>query len=294
MNIDDIINEHFSNSSQSKKDDFRRWATKFVELCGSTPLSSVQSDTKLLCKTFYLSDKSAVSRPSYQKVKEYLTVVLGQDAIIPTREQVLESQEKTLYYKNLQSVIDLIDSVGASKLDNYDKDDDLLFIKSLTILGWHGFSTDEAAALKKTALTYQDNKFYINSSTGGGIEITKADYTILDAAANNLAHRRFPDGRKEEYQDSEFLFRSYRADSDITTGNTLRQYLKRFNSHMADTGYAISFSALKRNSLFVRVHDDNSTQTTHQKIMHYAPCNSVVAYGYEAEYNRWKSLYHKN
>ena len=298
MDTNTFIAKYYPAAGDAKICDLKRWLAhveKLIEAENTEPQKAL-ANQDFLCKTFYISKTSGVSRPSYQKIKEFLLSLLdfyGVKTTIPARETVLASQEVTSFFPALAAVIALIDNAGEKKLDNYDPHIDLLHIKSIVVLGWYGLSLEEAASLKKNQIVKtgsgESKKHYI--SLKDNIEISETAFNILKRFSSTDEYRGFPGGKMiSVISDLDYLFLPTRSDNDRIKAINLADILKRFNPSASDMGYAIYYRNLRKSALFKDVYEDKTTRKTCRNIMKYFGCNSTMAYGFEKEYNQWKAV----
>lgn len=292
----DFIDKYYPTASETKIEDISRWTKNFNRLLKDEAPEKAFNDEAFLCRTFYITKSGGISRGHYQKAKDYLKSALdfyGTQANIPTREKVICAQEKICYFKDLKSVINFIDSVGSSVLDNYNKSLDLLNLKSLVILIWHGFRINDLAEIKVTDIKCDEQGFYVLHEDKT-INITQDEYKILQGLTSIDSIRGLPSGRTTYFNGrEEFLFRSKSPNSTIDE-SSFKQLINRFNNNIGFSENALSILKLRKNAMFVNIFNDNSDEKLINKIAKWtgATSESRLVYGYKKEYEWWLSLYH--
>jgi hypothetical protein len=285
MDINAIFNgRHYE--TESDKVDFKRWLERIQPALEKRDVKEALTDNDFLCQMFYLQKGSGVSRQSYQKIKKHVQTLLdffSVDFAVPNREAVLNAQEVTCFYKDLKSLIAFVDSVGESKLHNYKPFSDLLNIKAIVVLGWHGLSLSEAASLEKTAISKNGELYF-----AGRVKVDEQSYNILKNLSSSDDYRGFPVGKLQKYRsDDKYLFRSVIA-KQLINENHLANFLKRFNLVAASTKHAVVFRHLRKNALFIEVNNDKKEEKMSEKIIKHLGCDQKTAYGVEKEFNKWK------
>jgi hypothetical protein len=299
MLIDEIVNKSYQKAEEEKVA-FRRWLEYVESIKKDDEITDVLKNSAFLRRTFYMRKTGTISRAHYYKVKEYLANLLAFYFIsvpLPTHDEVLDSQEFICFFKGLRDVINLIDEVGSSKWNGYSAQWDLLFIKSIVILGWHGFTPLEIAHIKKRSVFSADKngvaQYLIQMEKGETVEILEWEYIILKNLSHSVAHKGLPAGKQRVYKgDDTQLFRPLIHTQDTISERDIIQALKRFNKEIPDGNYtAINFRNLRKNALFVDVFRDKTSGGVINKIMEHFGCNMTVAYGFEKQYKQWKDVF---
>lgn len=302
MDYDIFLAKYYSTAGEQKIDDIKRFLSNVESLLGEKDPQESFKDKGFLCKTFFLQKASSISRPHYQKIKEYLINLLDYFNIemsIPSREEVLESQEVIAFFKDLDSLLDFIDKIGADKLQGYNPIKDLAYIKSIVILGWYGFTTQEIASMPKRNLMYISGGtfrvFRPNSPDREYVDVSQRAFDILSYLQDCEGYRSLPYGKYMPFKgDDYFLFRPTRGDQEVTEA-TIIQTIKRFNKEIPSTsGVTINFRNLKKNALFVAVYEDKSDESATKKIMRHMNCSLNLAIGFNKQYYRWVEIFHNN
>ena len=72
INYEEFLAKYYSTANTAKQEDIKRFLEHLTEIAGGKTAKDVLADKKLLCKAFFLHSTGNVSRPHYQKIKEYL------------------------------------------------------------------------------------------------------------------------------------------------------------------------------------------------------------------------------
>lgn len=298
MNTNEILSSRTFETDWDKNN-FTRWLSSIAEAFKDSDIKEALANKASLCKMFYALKNTSVNRQKYQQVKKDIQVLqdyYGVKADIPTREEVLESQEIEVLYKDLPSLLGFIDHVGSSKFDNYDKTQDLLNIKALVILGWRGIKQDSIVLIKKKDIRREADKYYITTDKGD-FAITEADYKILTMFSTLDEYRGFPSGRLVVLKgNDDYLFRG-RSSGSNKPENSITKVLEKFSSSIQNTRRAIVYRYLRKNALFSEIYEElrNTKETVNltEQIQKKFNCESKAALGYKTEYNLWLTKYHK-
>lgn len=301
MNFDAFIAKYYDNSTSAKKQDVKRFLQYVKEAIGDCDIATALSDKNLLCRLFFLWKSNTISRSHYQKIKEYLCNLLDYFNVntqIPSRVDVINSQEMTCYFRDLPSILSFIDAVGSNKLPNYNKQCDLVILKSIVILGWYGFSSKEIADMPKGNLEYGDIcKIFKPSYPADGqpyVEITRDEFLVLSALETLEEYQGLPSGKLQRLKGNpDKLFRSTKDESDIDESDII-QTIKRFNKIVPITkNMVINFRNLNKNAKFVSIFEDKSDEALLTKIMKYMNCSKNAALNYRDQYCNWVETYHR-
>ena len=296
-----FLSKYYPTKEKQQKDDIIRFLKYVDKLAEEAPLSELlQSDT-FLCRTFFIRKSNAVSRPHYQKIKGYLINLfdfIGVDSTVPSREEVLTSQQVISLFPDLNAVLDLVDYVGNLKLQDYNPSIDLVHLKSTFILAWYGMSAAEIASLpKKNLRTLPEGIYRIyfpDAETEKYVDIPKQYFDILDALRFADGYRGLPTGKKQLFKGSDdFLFRPVNVNTSIKPEQVTLTFF-RFNREIPPEKHQfVNLNNLRKNALFVDIYNDSSDSSLLEKIMKHMNCNDIMAYGYKKQYEYWVKLFHK-
>ena len=121
MDTNEILNSRTFDSDWDKNN-FTRWLSGIAESFKDADIKAALSDKASLCKMFYTLKNTSVNRQKYQQVKKDIQALqeyYGVTSPIPTRDEVLETQETSVLFKDLDSLMRFINKTGSQKLDNY-------------------------------------------------------------------------------------------------------------------------------------------------------------------------------
>ena len=252
------------------------------------------------CELFYITDK--ISKAQFFRMKKYVKelyewllesgkVTESQVEYVAalTMEDVISGEEiKTCYFSDLDSALDFIAAVG--RRCGLGDEDDLLMIKSIVILSWHGLGRSEIAEIRKSDLVRVNNSIVVKNREPMVLQIRY--FNVLHRFSSIDEHRGFPNGKKQVYEDSPYLMRASRTvhmDKD-----KISQAVKRFNLVAADQfGHRISTKAIRNNGAFFRMLEsaqDSRTITATAKAI--VGCDRHAAFWYKVMYEKWKSIFH--
>ena len=302
MNFDDFIVKYYNNSTSVKKQDIKRFLQYVTEVVGERDIATALSDSNFLCRFFFLQKSNSISRSHYQKIKEYLCNLLDYYNVnthIPSRVDVINSQEMTCYFKDLTSILNFVDYVGSSVLPDYDKHCDLTILKSIVVLGWYGFSSKEIIEMPKGNLEYGEpcKVFKLSYPVDGQsyVEISTEAFLILSELEALEEYKGLPSGKLQILKGNPSkLFRSVRDTQDDIDEGYIMQVIKRFNKIVPVTqNVAINFKNLNKNARFVAIYEDKSDDTLLTKITRYMKCSKNAALNYRDQYCKWVETYHK-
>lgn len=298
MDKQKIINSR-DYSSDYEKRNFELWLTAVKKTIGNENLEELFKDKDFLFKLFYLQKNSGVSMPSYYQIKKHIETMASYYMIkanVPSRKEVLASKRYSFLYKDLVSLINFIDKVGHNKLEKYNKENELLNIKAIAILGWHGLSKSEIVNLPSRSVTKSDGKHMIILDDRT-INIELYEYNILNGLSQTISYRGFPSGKMQTYKSNpNYLFKSIKPIDTPIDEDLIAYYLKGFNS-AAKSQHTIIYQYLRKNGLFAEIHEEikSSIDEVNMKklIMQKFNCNYDMACGYEVEYNQWENTFYK-
>ncbi len=291
MSIDcvEFTERYYSDSSEQIKNDVAR----FVKSFNATIETQDQLADKVnVCKLFYSQTTGNISRSHYQKIKAYLLNVfdyLGESYAIPTREDVLNSQDSCVYFRSLDSLLDFIDEIGKIKIPMYNPTADLVRVKGVCIFGWLGLQTYEIATIKKTDLTMIGYDTYHINTCKGEFEIKGKPFAALYFLYGLNEYNAIYEGSqtKKVYLKGNpiYLFRTKNDKLETPNGAAIKQILKRFVELKGDGYKAITFRELHKNALFVRLYNESASQPiTLSKISEVLGCTTNSAIAYKQQY----------
>lgn len=196
---------------------------------------------------------------------------------------ISEREIMRFYFADLDEVLNYIAAVGRSV--GMSDESDLLNIKTIAILAWHGLDVDEMLNLKKSDLLVADSIIKFN---GQEISVCPRHMKILSLFAKTDRHCGFPTQRSQNYKDSIYLMRS--AYQDHMTPNNIWCMLRRFNVVGADYDMELSVLCLRRCGLFRRIYDEKSEKSINTLIQREIQCDTAFAVGYKELYEKWKAI----
>lgn len=300
INYQDFVARYYPTANTARQDDVARFLDNLKDIIGETPLADALKNAQVLCSAFYLQKAgNNISRPHYQKIKEYLINLfdfVGVEATVPTREEVLASQETICYFRGINELLEFIDKVGASALVNYNPTTDLVRVKSVCVLGWLGFTPDEIADIKVRDLSPIDLSGYKVSNKSGIYEVYGQPFTALYYLSGLEEYNGLPSGRKVILKgNDEYLFRPTDANCEKLDGGQIIQIIKRFNNcipHSMKT--SIVFRNLHKNALFIEVYNDTSEKSLINKITDIMGCTLNYAFNYRDQYMKFVEALESN
>lgn len=291
INSNDFTLRYYSTANPSRKAEVERFINGFAALSQGIPLPDALKDKSLLCRAFYLRKTGNISRSHYQKIKEYLLNLfdyVGISGAVPTRKEVMDSQETQYYFRGINEILHFIDNVGGRRISSYDPTRDLVRVKSICVLGWIGLTPAEISNLKLSDLIKIGSDGYKIISSKGTHEVYGEPFTALYYLSSLREYNGLPTtgsrGRRIVLKGaSEYLFKAQTPDCEKLDGLQIVQILNRFNSS-ASTGTSILFRNLYKNALFLEIYNDKSSKPLTTKITDTIGCTYSVALGYKVQY----------
>jgi len=290
INPDDFIQRYYPNAIATRQRDVKRFLSNLNEVAGDMPPEQALKDKTILCRAFYLQDVCGISRPHYQKIKEYLLNILemcGVNGTVPTRDEVISSRDKIDYFRGLNELMEFIDAVGESvRGEEYNPTEDLVIVKSICVFGWFGYSPDEIAELKKGDLTLVGYDTYVFYHKDRECAVKGEAFAALYYLCDLEGYNALPNGKRMAFGgDTSFLFRPT-IHSEKVVGNGIVQILRRFNTQIPANfaQQAILFRNLRKNALFIEIYEDESDRPLLSKITSIMKCNPNQALSYKSQY----------
>lgn len=299
INYQDFVARYYPTANTARQDDIARFLDNLKDIIGETPLADALKKAQILCSAFYLQKAGNISRPHYQKIKEYLINLfdfVGIEATVPTREEVLASQETICYFRGINELLEFIDKVGSSALTSYNPTADLVRVKSVCVLGWLGFTPDEIADIKVRDLSPIDLSGYKVSNKSGTYEVYGQPFTALYYLSSLEEYNGLPSGRRIILKSNdEYLFRSTDANCEKLDGGQIIQIIKRFNNCIPHTmKTSIVFRNLHKNALFIEVYNDTTDKSLINKIIAIMGCSLNYAFNYRDQYMKFVEALESN
>lgn len=287
INYEEFLAKYYSTANTAKQEDIKRFLEHLTEIASGKTAKDVLADKKLLCKAFFLHSTGNVSRPHYQKIKEYLLNLFdfyGIDGDIPTREEVISSQSTVTYFRSIEKLLSFIDSVGHSKSYEYNPTRDLTRVKGVCILGWLGFTPKEISDFVKTDLRTCGIDKFIVSRNGNEYEISGEPFAALYFLSGLEEYKS--NGKTIILKgDDSYLIRSTSSTCNKLDEGQIIQIIKRFNAQIPPhMNTAILFRNLHKNALFLEVYADKSDKSLIDKITSVMGCTPNYALNYKQQY----------
>ena len=284
-----FIDRFYEKSDQQQICDVERFILNLNSLLKDDSVDKL-FDKTFVCKTFFLQSTSSICRAHYQKIKGYLInlgIFLGITIPIPSREEVIASQELFCYFRSLDEALNFIDSIGERTLNTYNPYTDLVIIKSIVVLGWNGLSSKEIVSLPKTNVSPCTNDFCVVSVGNKKIELSGSAASAIFNLRYLEEYNGLPSGKKRILSgDSLFLFRPTSPTRERIDESYIIQALKRFNKLTNER--SIIFRNLRKNALFVKIKEDRTNKKPIEKIMDIMKCSFNIALNYLPQYLQWE------
>lgn len=300
IDYEDFLGRYYPSANEFRKKDVKRFLDNLSEIIGDTPLAEALQNQQILCRAFFLQENGCgVSRPHYQKIKEYLLnifEVCGIQGEVPSREAVVASQQNIGYFRGINELMKFIDSVGEARLDSYNPTTDLVTVKSICVLGWLGFSPNEIAEFKKSELRLLGYDKYLIHHGDDEFEVSGEPFAALYYLTDLESYKGLPSGKKMTLTgDPSYLFRPT-IHSDKLVGDSIVQIIRRFNTQIPafSAQRAIIFRNLHKNALFIEVYNDKSNRSLIAKISDILKCDQNYALSYREQYLRFVDALENN
>lgn len=276
----------------------RRWAAAF---CHDVDDVFGGNDTQLhnidkICSLFY-GRGSGLSKAQYYRKRKLVLMLYSwllengridpklYDAVAALKlEDVVRVEELNRYYfKSLDSAIGFVSVVAAA--NGLSQDHDLLNVKALIILLWHGIDLNDIVNIRKKDVS--EIGVVIGDEL---VEIDKKYASILIEFATTDIHNGFPSGKVQDYLPSSYLFRSSRVAQ--MSANNVNCMLRRFNEVAELYGHTLSVVALKKNGIFCRVHESKDERSLSARMREVVQCNHrAELYEYVHLYQGWEKKF---
>lgn len=292
-----FVQKYFPDASLQKIKDINGFLENLELIIGDGNAKELLANENFLCRTFFLRRTNNISTPQYQKTKEFLRAVLDYYELttsIPTHETVLASQEIISYFRDLDDALDFVDKVGYLNSPNYKKDVDLMHIKSIVVLAWYGLSQKSICSMPKGNIEALQNGTYVLHSPFSpqkDILISKRAYDILEIMQGLDGYTSISDQRYFHfvgYHNS--LLRPTKITRNGVDEKFICQIILRFN-RLNPTNKCLSIKTLRKNALFVEIHNDITDKPLINKIIEHMDCTRKIAHGYKPQYLQWVKLF---
>lgn len=288
MDIEKFITTYYSGSNETKIAAVRNWIAQVEKYANHKSISECMRSKEFILTCFYASKTTTVSRAQYHRIKEILLNICDflyiDEAIIPSREEVIEASFMCGFFKSLQAALSFIDEIGGDLIEDYSVNDGLIRLKSIAILAWIGFTSNEVVELMCSDIVQTNDGFFIRRGEKN-IPISKDMYEILSLQAEKDYVVTFPRGRSYKYKvETNYLIKN-RVGEQMQTDN-IHHLFKQFNDESGSI-YVLSFKGLQMSSLFVKLYEDDTQEDLYTKIQRIANCDKRVSYGYKKIYLQW-------
>lgn len=289
----------FYEKCKELPDNERRWATVFCrhvdEVFGNSDAQLHNIDK--ICTLFY-GYGSGLSKAQFYRKRKLVMMLYSwlfengridltlYNSVAALRlEDVIRVEELNRYYfQSLDSALGFVSVVA--RMNNMSPDHDLLNVKSLVILLWHGVDLNDITNIKKNDVLF-DGVVMRNGDRDRFVQI-EAKYTgVLAEFASTEIHNGFPSGKVQEYLPSSYLFRSSRVAQ--MSANNINCMLRRFNEDAEQYGHTLSVVALKKNGIFCKVYESQDKERISEKLQEILQCNHrAELYEYVHLYQGWE------
>ena len=149
-------------------------------------------------------------------------------------------------YKSIDTILDYIDYIGQGVLPAYNPESDLLYVKTIAILSWYGFTADEMAQLKTSNLIIEAGKYYGIKLQDHQVQIGWRACKLLCCIGVQYLYRTFPSGKSQVIRGlTGYLLRSDMF-MEAPTPNAILNRWSRFNAALKKLKYdEISLKQIK-------------------------------------------------
>ncbi len=295
MDIGNIIEAYCNSATKPRETDVKRWYSKICDLSGAESLENSLKSRDFLLRCFATTGTNTISRTQYYSVKEILAYILERLGIdkenIPSREEIIEFSEMRCYFADIASVISFIDEVGLRMIDGYNPKNGLVRLKSIAILSWYGYSTQEIAEFLNSYIKF-DGVPYLQKNDER-LDLTEEEYHILSLQAESTSITTLPKGKTYSYKyNTDYLIKN-RSGNPLNCGDNVSKLVEYFNTAANDTRL-LSCKGLKLSGIFERIYTDNSSDTIIEKIQRHEKCQRNFAYGRKIIYLKWLKKFHNS
>jgi len=294
MDTEAFLKQYFPTATDEAVTRITNWL-KFTEEQLGEPITAdaLKSKDKRFYSTLFTGETSTVSNSKYFMIKGWLTNLLSyvgvENISIPNREEALDLVANKGYFKSLQELIDYIDYCGKAKIPNVNPSINMLYLKSICILGWYGFSLEQMADVLNSDLVVFEGDYCVKKD-GMLISLKSEEYNILKTLSMTDTYQGYPSGRIVYYKNSKYLFRV----RDTGAANTeekvnidsLKLAIKKFNNNNPQK-IDISLRKLRKNKLFIDIYNDKKDLPLYDKIMTYFNSSKDLTWLLKKEYTSW-------
>lgn len=254
-------------------------------------------DIERISRLFY-GHGSSLSKSQFYRQRKFILMFYGwlqeqglvdQEGVdlvhsLKLGDVVLDYELNHYYFSSLDRALDFVRLIGAREgMGDYD---DLLNIKTIVILTWHGVKLPELLEVKKGDLHPDVEAVTVGERT---VKLQTEYFNILRRFSELDMHKGFPSQKKQVYVASTYLMRS--AKQDCMSYNNAQKALQRFNAVAILYGKELSILNLRRNGIFVAAYQATDDKTVNTLIQELTACDTAFAFGYKEFYGRWKNLF---
>ena len=293
--------EPFYERCRSLSENDRKWAEQFCKTLDDVFDGSEYQSTQKVRALFY-GKGNGLSKAQFYRKKKFIVELyqwLYEEGIVPQRfveyvaglklENVVSDAElDTYYFKDVDAMLNFISEVG--RFYGFKEDDDLLIIKSISLLTWYSVDISEMIRIRKTDLNEENHSVYVCGTDKRTVTVKENAFGILRKLAAANAIKGFPAAKLQVFQSSRYLFRSARQGQ--LNENNLNCFLKRFNKEAKQFGHELSLTALKKNGIFCAVLEKDDGKQTINMIMNPMLPDRQMAFGYAKFYQVWKDKFY--
>lgn len=195
------------------------------------------------------------------------------------------------YFASLDDVLDFVSTVGG--FAGLDGRNDLLQLKSIIILAWHGVERSDMIELKKSELAREDRSVYI-ASRRQKIFLDERSFDILYRYSIIDEYKDFPCGnRSRTLKPSLYLMRSYTSPK-LKRENNISVLIAKFNKFAEElnlkSNRIIAISSLHHNGVLYKMLSCNTFDM--KEIERIASCDSLKGRWYVRMFKYWKKIYY--
>lgn len=253
-----------------------------------------------VCEAFYVTDK--LGKAQFFRMKKYVKELynwLFEQGFVDnedveyvrglTIDDVVSNREiTTCYFRDLNNALDFVGAVGYAY--GFDRDDDLLMIKTIVILSWYGLERGDIAEVRKSDLIDSETALLCK---GRQIGLPAEHFNVLRRFADSDVYRVFPLDKRHEYVYSPYLMRTSRSvqmDKDKVS-----QAIKRFNAVALERfEHKLVMKALQNNGAFCKMLEnaEQDSRALTMAVENIVGCDRHAAFWYKVMYEKWKCVYY--